>query len=154
MKLLDVLSVQSIELKLDISTKDELLIKLVDLAFLSGKILNKEDILREIIKREKIMSTGIGKGIALPHAKTNSVEDLVGAFVTLNNNIEFDSLDGSKVDIAFMIIGKENNVGNHLRTLSKISRLLNNDNFRHQIKTSNQPNEIIDIISKFENDLI
>lgn len=153
MKLLDVLSPQSIALKVDIKSKDELLIKMVELATLSGKLLNKEDVLKEIIKREKIMSTGIGKGIALPHAKTNSVEDLVGAFITLENSIEFDSLDNSKVDIAFMIIGKENNVGNHLRTLSKISRLLNNDNLRHQIKNSNNPNEIISIISKFENDL-
>jgi fructose-specific phosphotransferase system IIA component len=154
MKLLDVLNPQSIALKLDIKSKDELLIKMVELAELSGKLLNKEDVLNEIIKREKIMSTGIGKGIALPHAKTNSVEDIVGAFVTLNNSIEFDSLDGSRVDVAFMIIGKENNVGNHLRTLSKISRLLNNDTFRHQIKTTNNPNDIISIITNFENDMI
>ncbi len=99
------------------------------------------------------MSTGIGKSVALPHAKTNAVQDLVGAFITCENPIEFESLDDSKVNLIFLLLGQDTNVGIHLRLLSKISRYLNNDEIKNQLLNAKLPNEIIDIFDKYESEL-
>jgi PTS system fructose-specific IIC component len=77
MKISDILKVDSIAIALNVEDKDELLENLLKLAAKSGKIINEEDTKNEIIKRENILSTGIGNGVALPHAKTNSIRDSV-----------------------------------------------------------------------------
>lgn len=150
MKITDILSVESIETGVQAENKEELLNRIMDLAVKSGKILNREIAMKEVLERERIMSTGVGKGIALPHAKTNSVSDSVGALTILSNPIDFQSLDGEAVSIVFLLLGKENNVGNHLRLLSKISRLMNNDFFRKQLLESSTPEEALEIFNKME----
>ena len=143
MKITDILKKESVKLELEANNKETLLQDMVELAKESGKISNPEEALKELHKREAIMSTGVGKGIALPHAKTNSVEDSVGALTILKNPVNFNSLDGKPVEIAFMLLGRENNVGNHLRLLSKISRLMNNDPFRKKLMSAESPDEVI-----------
>lgn len=133
MKITDILHVDSIKVGLVAANKDELLEMMIDLAEKSGKITDKVLASKEVFNREKLMSTGVGKGIALPHAKTNAVDGSIGALAVLNKPIDFESLDGEPVNIVFLLIGKENNVGNHLRLLSKVSRLMNNDSFRAQL---------------------
>jgi fructose PTS system EIIBC or EIIC component len=150
MKLKDVLDIKSISLNVDIKEKKVLFDAMLDLACKSGKIINKEEVRKEMLKREELLSTGIGKGIALPHAKTNATKDTVVAFMTLKEPIEYGSLDGSKVNICLLLIGKENNVGIHLRLLSRISRVLGNTDIVEQILIAKSPQEIIDIFTAEE----
>ena len=152
MKLEDVIAINSIETGIDVKNKKELLGKMVDLAFNSGKVINKIDALKDIFEREKLMSTGIGKGIALPHAKTNSVSDTVGSFVILRNPVDFESLDGQPVSIVFLLLGRESNVGLHLRILSKISRILNNDKYKNSILNFTNSQDIINFFKQLEED--
>lgn len=143
MKIIEVLTKDTIQIGLEARDKQDLLEKITDLAMKSGKISNRAAVLKSIIEREKIMSTGIGKNICLPHAKTEHIEGPVAALATLSKPVDFQSLDGEPVNICFLLLGKENNVGMHLRLLSKISRFLNNDEFREKILNSKTPDEII-----------
>jgi len=119
----------------------------------AGLLAKPEEARKAVMEREKIMSTGIGKGFALPHGKTNHINETVGAFLTLAHPIDFNSLDQQPVSIVFMLIGRENTVGTHLRLLSRISRLMNSDSFRENILKSKTPEQIIDLFFKEEEDL-
>ena len=150
MNITEILDVKSIQIGLKVKTKTELFKSIVELAIKSGKITDPVAALQEINTREKILSTGIGQGIALPHAKTNAISDTTGALALLDPPIDYDALDGEPVSIVFLILGRENNVGNHLRLLSKISRILNSDQFRKALLSAKDPNEIIKLFSDFE----
>lgn len=150
MKISEILHKDSINLNLFVKSKDELLDEMLKLAIASGKITNEADVKREIIKRENIMSTGVGGGIALPHAKSNSIKDSIGALAILTEPVDYDSLDNKPVNIVLLLLGKENNVGNHLRLLSKISRLLNDDSFRNDLLKCRNPIDILRLFDSFE----
>ena len=150
MRITEIISIDSIAINFVVGSKEELLEKMLDLASKSGKISNRDVAFKEIKEREKIMSTGVGKGIALPHAKTNAVTDSVGSLAFLAEPLDYDSLDGEPVTIVFMLLGRENNVGNHLRLLSKISRLMNNDSFRIQLEDCGTTEEVVDLFNKME----
>ncbi len=150
MKINEVLSKSCIQVGLEAKDKQDLLEKITDLAMNSGKITNRAAVLKSIMEREKIMSTGIGKNICLPHAKTEYIEAPVAAMATLKAPIDFHSLDGEPVNICFLLLGKENNIGMHLRLLSKISRFLNNDEFREKILNSKTPDEIINLFESVD----
>jgi fructose-specific phosphotransferase system IIA component len=150
MKIADFLAEASIELNVKVETKAELIELLMDLAVKSGNVISKEDALKEIFKREDIMSTGVGKEIAMPHAKTNAVKSTVGALAILSEPLDFDSLDKEPVTVAFLILGREDNVGNHLRVLSKVSRMFNNDGFKQKVHDSANTKEVLDTFAEFD----
>ncbi|MFC2131553.1 PTS sugar transporter subunit IIA [Bacteroidota bacterium] len=150
MKITEILDIDSIKINLNVDSKNELLEQMMFLADKSGKVIDREEAKQEVFEREKIMSTGVGKGIALPHAKTNAISKTIGAIAILSEPVDYDSLDGKPVNIVFLLLGMENNVGNHLRLLSKISRLMNNDSFRGQLLQSQSSSEILDLFRKFE----
>ena len=150
MKISEMLNERAIKVNMTIDSKEDLIEQLILLAEKSEKIIDRDDVKHEVFEREKIMSTGVGKGIALPHAKTNSISDTCGALVILKEPVDFDSLDNNPVNIAFLLLGLESNVGNHLRLLSKISRLMNNDSFRGQLLELNTPAQILELFEKYE----
>lgn len=150
MKISDILNVNSIKINVHADNKNELLDTMVFLAEKSGKIIDRDEAKNEVFEREKIMSTGVGKGIAIPHAKTNAITDTVGALATLSNPIDYNSLDNEPVIIVFLLLGLENNVGNHLILLSKISRLMNNDSFRGQLLECKNGDDVISLFNKYE----
>ncbi len=150
MRITDIITKNSIAVNLIADSKEDLLEKMLLLAAKSGRINDNTLALKEIKEREKIMSTGVGKGIALPHAKTNAVSESVGSLAFLAEPIDYDSFDGEPVNIVFMLLGRENNVGIHLRLLSKISRLMNNDSFKIQLLDCGTNEEVVDLFNKME----
>ena len=150
MKITDILNKDLIKIKMSADSKEDLLNKMMVLAENSGKIIDSADARSEVFERENIMSTGVGKGIALPHAKTNSISSTVGALAIMKEPMEYDALDGNPVNIVFLLLGTENNVCNHLRLLSKISRLMNNDTFRTHLTQAQSVEEIMDLFIKAE----
>jgi fructose-specific phosphotransferase system IIA component len=145
----EILSEKSIKIGLEVSSKQQLLEELLVMASESGRIINSEQAMAEIIQREKIMSTGIGNGIALPHAKTNAVSENVGALAILSNPIDYEALDSNPVNIVFMLLSKDNNVSFHLKLLSSISKMMNNPETKHNILNATSSKEILEIISKY-----
>ena len=86
-----------------------------------------------IFDREKIMSTGVGSGFAIPHGKTDAVSNIVAAFATTENAIDYQSLDEQPVRLIFLLVGRDTMVGPHIKLLSRISRLMNKEDFRKKL---------------------
>ena len=103
-----------------------------------------------VIDREKVMSTGVGKGFAIPHGKTNAVKEIVGAFGKIKDGIDYDALDGNPVNLVFLLVGKDNLISTHIKLLSRISRLMNKDDFRHRLTEANTADEIVKLFSDEE----
>ena len=101
-----------------------------------------EGIVAAIMKREELGSTGIGRGVAVPHTKHPSVERLVGTVGVSNEGVDFNSLDGDKVQLFFLLVSPPDRPGDHLRALENISRQLRDDTFCRFLKQAKTSNDI------------
>jgi fructose-specific phosphotransferase system IIA component len=146
----EIININSIKVGLIAKDKDDLLKVMVDLANNSNKLTDKDRALKEIIHREEIMSTGIGFGVALPHAKTGAVEDTIIAVGVLSEPIDFQSLDNVPVNLVFLILGRENNVGMHLKLLSRISHLMNNAEFKEKLIAAKDETTAYNLIKEYD----
>ncbi|MCR9296836.1 MAG: PTS sugar transporter subunit IIA, partial [bacterium] len=131
MKFSDFVSSKSIRASLNSSDKESVIIELVDSLLEAGDIKesDRDDIVKAIMKREELGSTGIGRGIAVPHTKHPSVDKLVGTVGVSVDGVEFDSLDGEKVQLFFLLVSPPDRPGDHLRALENISRQLRDETF-------------------------
>lgn len=111
-------------------TKDEALVAAVDFLATSGAVPDKAKLLAEIRAREALSSTGIGEGVAVPHALCDSISETVMSVVRLSRPIDFASIDGQAVDLVFLMAGPRGDTANHLKLLSKLARLLHDAEFR------------------------
>jgi len=150
MKISDILQEEFVSTKLPGKTKDEVLNAVIDLLGSSKKIRDLDKVRDAIFEREKIMSTGVGKGFAIPHGKTDAVNDIVAAFAVTDEPVDFQSLDGEPVRLLFLLVGRDNMVGPHIKLLSRISRLMNKDDFRKKLLTSKSPAEIVQLFKEEE----
>jgi fructose-specific phosphotransferase system IIA component len=150
MRVCDVLTTSSVAVQVNLDTKPDALRFMIHLLDKRGVIDDVEKVQDEIFKREAIMSTGVGKGFAFPHAKTNAVHMPAGALITLRKPLDYDALDKQPVSIIFMLLGQEHAVGAHLRLLSRVSRLMNNDEFRLKILNASSPEEVMMLINEEE----
>jgi fructose-specific phosphotransferase system IIA component len=134
MNLFSLLNQTTVLPNFEVGSKKELINALVDAL---GKQMESEEQLEEVRKavfeREKIMSTGVGKGLAIPHAKTKAVTENLAAFALLEEPLDFDSIDGDPVRLVFLLVGPESNNSQHIKLLSRISRLMNSGSFRETI---------------------
>lgn len=150
MKITDILNEKVIVTKLPGTTKTEILNAMIDLAATSDRVLDKEKMRYAILEREKIMSTGVGSGFAIPHGKTDAVQDIVAAFAITEQPIDYQSLDEQPVRIVFLLVGKDNSVGPHIKLLSRISRLMNKEEFRKKLIDAESPSEVLQIFKQEE----
>ncbi len=105
---------------------------------------------KAVIERENMMSTGVGKGLALPHAKTNAVGGMIGALVTTSEPVDFGALDNEPVRIVFLLVGKMDSKSLHVRILSRVSRVMNSEEVRKQILSSTSGTELLSIIAQHD----
>jgi PTS system fructose-specific IIA component/PTS system nitrogen regulatory IIA component len=110
-----------------------------------------ESIVKAILKREELGSTGIGRGVAVPHTKHPSVDRLVGTVAISGDGVGFDSLDGEKVFLFFLLISPPDRPGDHLRALENISRQLRDDTFCRFLKQSKNSEEIKQLLEEADN---
>ncbi|MBS1912076.1 MAG: PTS sugar transporter subunit IIA [Bacteroidetes bacterium] len=147
MHISSILEEKFIAIKIPASSKEEALDAMVDMLASSPKVRDLERVRAAIMEREKLMSTGVGHGFAIPHGKTDALDDIIAAFAITAEPIDFDALDNQPVQLIFMLVGKESHVGTHLKLLSRISRLMNNESFRQQLLNADTP---ADVLSLFE----
>ena len=107
-----------------------------------------EDIVRAILKREFLGSTGIGRGVAIPHTKHNSVERLIGTVAISSKGIAFDSLDGEPVHVFVLLISPQDRPGDHLRALENVSRSLRDDSFVRSLRAAKTREEITALLDR------
>lgn len=150
-KISEILNENCIILNSELNDKDEIIEALVELATKSGNITNTSKVLTEVFARENLMSTGIGNNIAIPHTKSEDIKELTAAMVTLSKPVNFDSLDGKKVSIVFLILSNSEELGLHIKALSKISKILNNRSFFEEMLNVSKNAEVIELFDNFEN---
>jgi mannitol/fructose-specific phosphotransferase system IIA component (Ntr-type) len=109
-----------------------------------------EDIVRAILKREFLGSTGIGRGVAIPHTKHSSVERLIGTVAVSPKGVGFDSLDGEPVHVFVLLISPQDRPGDHLRALENVSRCLRDDNFVRALRAATSREEICRLLDKID----
>ncbi|HPM42422.1 MAG TPA: PTS sugar transporter subunit IIA [Candidatus Omnitrophota bacterium] len=146
MKIMDFLNKKAITANLKATDKEGVIRELVDLLAAADEIKNKEDLVKSLLTRESLGSTGIGQGIGIPHAKSSNVKSLVAAFGLSQRGVNFDSLDGEPVYIFFLLIAPEESAGPHLKALARISRMLKDKYFRELLKKSKDEKEILRIL--------
>ena len=130
--------------------KEYIINELIDLYKENDKVNDIEKVRTAILDREKIMSTGVGNGFAIPHGKTNAVTDVIAAFGKTTHDINYDALDGNPVHLVFLLVGRDDTVSKHIKLLSRISRLMNKEEFRERLVNSNSKEEIINIFKEEE----
>lgn len=144
MTLYSLLDKETVLPQFEANSKKDLINSLVDT--LRSKLSTDEEaeeVRRAVFEREKIMSTGVGKGIAIPHAKTTVVESHLAAFALLSEPLNFDSIDNEPVKLVFLLISPQTNNSQHIKILSRISRLMNSASFREQISGCDNRDEIL-----------
>ncbi len=151
MKITDFLNVKGIKLDLASTDKEGVLQELVDILAEVKDIGDKKSILRALIERENLGSTGIGQGIAIPHGKTDKVDGLVAVLGVSRKGVNFEALDGEPVYILFLLVAPKDTAGPHLKALAQISRLLRDSYFCELVRRCKTPKEVFDLIGKEEN---
>lgn len=129
------------------TTKDEALRELVDVLATSPAVTDREDLLNAIFEREKVISTGVGIEVALPHVKIPSVKDFVVAIGRSHKGIDFESLDEKPVYIIVMIGANDKQAGEFLKVLAKLVLKLKNRNFRKQVMFAKTPKRIKELFA-------
>ena len=150
MLLTDLLTPERIKIPLVASEKDALLRELVELVGDGGNGADPEQILAAVREREEVLSTGIGNGVAIPHGKTSSVDRLMLAAGVARDGVDFEALDGKPVQLFFLLVGPESAAGDHVKALSRISRLLQRDTFRTRLASATHADEFYAIVSEAE----
>ena len=124
--------------QLDAATKEGVIRELVASLRAAGQFpsADPDDIVRAILKRELLGSTGIGRGVAIPHTKHNGVERLAGTVAVSPTGVPFESLDGEPVYVFVLLISPQDRPGDHLRALENVSRCLRDDNFVRALRSA------------------
>jgi PTS system nitrogen regulatory IIA component len=153
MKLSEFVVSESILTDLVAGSKEEAIRGMVESLSRTGGIApdDREGIISAILKREELGSTGIGRGVAVPHTKHPSVNKLVATIAISQGGVEFASLDGEDVHILFLLVSPPENAGDHLRALERISRHLRNDNFCSFLRQSKTAAEVIELLEEYDN---
>lgn len=153
MKFHDFVSTSAIRADLEAEDKESVIAELVASLVESGQINSDEQgsILKAIMKREELGSTGIGRGVAVPHTKHPSVDRLVGTVGVSNHGVDFNSLDGEKVQLFFLLISPPDRPGDHLRALENISRQLRDDQFCKFLKQAKSAESIQQLLEEADN---
>lgn len=148
MKIADFLSKKAVTADLKAVKKEDVLKELVELLASSEDIEKKDrnKLLEQLMAREALGSTAIGQGVGIPHAKSECVSKLVAGFGISQKGVDFDSLDGEKVYIFFLLIAPIDSAGPHLKALARISRLLKDKYFRDSLKECKDEKSILKII--------
>jgi PTS system nitrogen regulatory IIA component len=147
MKIQDVLKRETIVDDLKSQTKKGILEELVvPVARIAG--VNPEELVRVLMERERLGSTGIGGGIGIPHGKLKDLDSLVLGFGFSRNGVDFESIDGQPTHIFFILVTPENSTGLHLKLLARISRILKNDPFKERLMNAVDGDDIFNIITE------
>ena len=153
MKFADFVNVKAIKGSIAADDKQSVIRELVESLATAGAIkgADTESIIAAIMKREELGSTGIGRGVAVPHTKHPSVEHLVGTVGVSNEGVDFQSLDGDKVHLFFLLISPPDRPGDHLRALENISRQLRDDTFCRFLKQARSQQDVQQLLEEADN---
>ena len=148
MRITDFLSDQSVIPALASGEKNAVLQEMAEWLASQHRFLDKHKVLQVLLEREKISTTAIGEGVAIPHGKLAGVERVLGVFARSPEGVDFASLDGGRTHLFFVLIAPENAAADHLKALARISRLLKDEAFRRRLMTGKTSQDIYQTIAE------
>ena len=153
MKIESLLSEKYIALNLELESKEQVIENMLSIVSEHSGVKDLDRLRADVLKREREMSTGIGKKIALPHAKTPAVNHPVLALATLRGGINFEAIDGEPVEIVFLLATPEDMLAEHLKLLGRITRLAGREDVRARIFHAESPSDVLELFREEEKDL-
>lgn len=153
MKFADFICREAVQAEIEAGEKEAVIREMVTALSEAGQVDGGEyeSIVKAILKREELGSTGIGRGVAVPHTKHPSVDQLVGTVAVSGEGVDFDSLDGERVQLFFLLISPPDRPGDHLRALEYISRQLRDETFCRFLKQSKAGPDILQLLDEADN---
>ncbi len=152
MKISNYLKEEFVRLDVRADEKFTLLRNLSHMLSSDDRVVDPDQLALDIEEREKIEPTGIGEGVAIPHARTNSVKDIIILMARLTETVEYDSIDGKPVSIMFLIGTPKDAVQSYLKLLANLTKLVKEDSVRKQLAAAGTPSEVLDIVREHEQD--
>jgi PTS system nitrogen regulatory IIA component len=147
MKIMDIFRKEYIIEELKAKTKRDVLAELSGVIRREGGMINHELMVNTLLDREKLGSTGIGDGIAIPHGKLADLDELIVTFGRSKEGVDFDSMDGKPANLFFLLLAPENTTGLHLKALAKISKMMKDNAFRKKLIEAKSKDELYLIIA-------
>jgi fructose-specific phosphotransferase system IIA component len=151
MVLTQILQPDCIKVPLESRDKEAVITELVDMLDAKGLLLDRDEVLEAVLRRERTQSTGTGAGIAIPHGKCNAVKELVMAIGIAHEPIEYNSIDGKPVTILFLLVSPANQTGPHIQALAAISRLMLDEQLRQKLGKVTSADEVYELLNEQEN---
>lgn len=142
MNILDILDEESILPEIKSVNKKEVIEELAAVAARQNDDLDLDLLVERLLEREKLGSTGVGDGVAIPHAKVSGMEEVTAVFGRSIGGVDFDSMDGKKAHLLFLLVAPESSTGSHLKALARISRLMQDSAFRAGLMEAKSREEI------------
>lgn len=149
MRLTELFVPEAVVTDLPASDKNEALAAMVSDLDTKGLIADAATVLRDVVAREGVMTTGVGHGVAIPHAYTAGVGRLVAGFYRIRPGIDFGALDGLQVDLIFLILAPRERRREHIRILARISRLLGNTEFRSELRRAAGVDDVMAVFRRY-----
>ncbi|MEW6050192.1 MAG: PTS sugar transporter subunit IIA [Candidatus Zixiibacteriota bacterium] len=125
------------------SSKDGVIQELVDLAATSNMIKDRNELLEDVRERENLVTTGVGYGVAFPHAKTRAAKGIVITFGRSHKGVEFEAMDHKPVHLFFLIAAPEDAIGAHLNVMARLSFLMKSEENRQKLMQANSPGDVL-----------
>jgi PTS system nitrogen regulatory IIA component len=147
MKIKELLNPERIACDATVSSKKRALEKLSSLLTDSIPNLTEDEIFESLIGRERLGSTGIGHGVAIPHARLQGREKVIGAFLKLDNGVDFDSIDNTPVDLLFALLVPDHFTDEHLEILSSLAKLFSDEKLCEKIRAGNNNQQIYELLT-------
>lgn len=153
MELSQLLDQSNVAVGVEASDKESLIDAVIDLIAERDEVNDASAMRKAIHDREATMSTGVGKGLGLPHAKTSAVNGILAALAVAEQPVDFASMDNEPVRIVFLLVGKQDAKSQHVRILSRISRMMNQKDARERVLAASGPDELLSVIGEIESQL-
>ena len=142
----DILASERVLLGLKVSSKKKMLQKFANVVT-TGTPLNENHVFRVLLAREKLGSTGIGKGVAVPHGRIVGLDHVMGLFATLAFPIPFEAIDDKPVDLVFLLLAPESEITIDVRALARISRLLSDERLCNQLRSAKSQPDLYSLLA-------
>jgi mannitol/fructose-specific phosphotransferase system IIA component (Ntr-type) len=150
MQIHNLLTSDRVAVGLDADTKEDAIFQIIDLFTDDSAITDLASVRNAVIERETTMSTGVGKGIVLPHGKSPAATATVAALATMAHPIPFGAVDGQPVRVVFLLVGTPESKSEHIKILSRISRLLSRESFAEELLKATTPDMLLETLTREE----
>jgi len=148
MRIVDILEKEAVAHDVRANNKEEVLRELSDLLAVRHPEIDKQELVRVLLEREKLGSTGLEDGVAIPHAKMGGLDKVLAAFGRSRQGLDFESIDGKPTHMFFLLIAPENSAGSHLKALARISKALKEDRFRKRLMEAQDAKSLYGVIAE------